>query len=60
MSPEYRRHALRFSCDDTEAFIEWIGDAPPGFEYKWELDSKAEYQRLKKRAYEEHATQTLE
>ncbi|MEE6210772.1 hypothetical protein U3A55_11480 [Salarchaeum sp. III] len=59
ISPKYRRHELRFSCDDTELLIEWMGEAPPGFEYKWELDSKAEYQRLKKRAYEVHATQTL-
>lgn len=57
--PSFQRHELRFSCDDTETFIEWMGEAPPGFEYKWELDSKAEYQRLKKRAYEVHATQTL-
>lgn len=59
VSPSYQRHELRFSCDDTEAFIEWMGDAPPGFEYKWELESKSEYRRLKKRAYEEHATQTV-
>lgn len=60
ISPSYRRHELRFSCDDTERFIEWVGEAPPGFAYKWELDSKNEYKRLKRAAYEEHATQTLE
>jgi hypothetical protein len=36
-----------------------MGSPPPGFEYKWELDSIEEYKRLKARAYEEYTTQTL-
>jgi hypothetical protein len=59
-SPVFRRNELRFSCDDTERLVSWMGDPPPGFEYKWELDSRERYRELKAEAYEEHATRTLD
>jgi hypothetical protein len=59
-APTYRRHELQFTCDETEALINWIGDPPPGFEYKWELDSIKRYHELKERAYEQYTTQTLD
>ena len=57
--PAFRRNELQFSCDDTEALAEWMGDPPAGLEYKWAVDSRERYRRLKQRAYEEHATQTV-
>jgi hypothetical protein len=59
-SPLYKRHELRFTCDETERLVEWMGDPLPGFEYKWALDSREQYHELKEQAYDEHATQTLE
>lgn len=59
-SPVFRRNELRFTCDDTERLVEWMGDYPPGFEYKWELDSRERYRELKQRAYEEYTTQTVD
>jgi len=29
------RGAIRVTSSDTPAFLEWLGEAPPGFEYKW-------------------------
>lgn len=57
-SPTFRRSELRFTCDDTERLVEWMGDAPPGFEYKWAIDSRDRYRRLKQRAYEGYTTRT--
>jgi hypothetical protein len=59
-SPQYRRHELRFTCDDTERLIEWMGDPVPGFEYKWELGSIERYHERKEQAYTEYTTQTFE
>lgn len=59
-SPVFRRNELRFTCDDTERLVSWMGDPAPGFEYKWELDSRERYRELKKKAYEEYTTQTIE
>lgn len=58
VAPSFHRNELRFTCDDTERLVDWMGDAPPGFEYKWELESRERYRRLKRRAYEEFATRT--
>lgn len=58
--PVFRRAELRFTCDDTERLAEWMGDPPSGFEYKWAVDSRKRYRELKKRAYDEYTTQTLE
>lgn len=59
-APTYRRHELRFSCDETERLVEWLGDPPPGFEYKWATESIDRYHELKKRAYERYTTRTFE
>ncbi len=59
-SPTYRRHELRFTCDETEELIDWMGDPPHGFEYKWAVDSIDRYHDLKHRAYERHTTRTVE
>ena len=58
--PTFRRNELRFTCDGTEALVEWMGDPPAGFEYKWAVDSRGRYRMLKERAYEEHTTRTIE
>lgn len=58
--PTFRRHELRFTCDDTERLLDWLGDPPPGFAYKWALDSRERYRELKRRAYREHTTRTLD
>ena len=58
--PVFNRNELRFDCDDTEALVEWMGDPPAGFEYKWAIDSRERYRMLKERAYEEHTTRTME
>ena len=58
--PTFKRNELRFDCDDTEALVEWMGDPPTGFEYKWAVDSRERYRMLKERAYEEYTTRTIE
>ncbi len=58
--PVYKRHEVRFTCDDTERVISWMGPSPPGFECKWELESRERYRRLKAKAYSKHATQTFD
>lgn len=60
LSPVYKRHELRFTCDDRERLVDWMGDPPPGFEYKWAIDSRERYRELKERAYTEYATRTRE
>lgn len=41
---------VRFSVDDTEAFLDWIGDPPDGVGYKWNTESIDDYQGSKDRA----------
>ena len=60
LDPIYKRNELRFTCDDTEALIDWMGLPPPGFAYKWAIDSIDRYRELKERADTEHATQTFD
>lgn len=60
LHPVYWRNELRFTCDDTERLIDWMGDPPPGFEYKWAIESRSRYRKLKRKAYTEHATQTFD
>lgn len=57
-SPTFRRNELRFTCDDAERLVDWMGEAPPGFADRWELDSRERYRRLKARACDEYATAT--
>ena len=59
ISPTLHRHELRFTCDDTEQLLDWMERAPPGFEYKWETDSRERYRRLKERAYNDYTTRTV-
>lgn len=42
---------IRFKSSSTEKLLEWIGPSPPGFEYKWEVESKEMYEKLKNRLY---------
>lgn len=37
---------FRFPVTETQRLLDWIGPAPPGFEYKW-AQSHDEYQRLR-------------
>lgn len=37
---------VRFSTSETREFLDWIGRAPPGFAYKWEVDDYRRYKRL--------------
>lgn len=48
--PTVDTSTIRFTVDETEDLIEWLDDAPPGFEYKWSLDSPSTYQDLKNEA----------
>lgn len=38
---------IQFSADETEAFLLWLGSAPPGMEYKFCTESKEMYEKLK-------------
>lgn len=58
--PVYRRSELVFGRSDTERLVDWMGPPPPGFEYKWAIDSIVRYRKLKRRAYTEYTTQTFE
>ena len=42
---------IRFTVEETKRFLDWIGPAPPGFSYKWEVQDPDRYKHLKKRAY---------
>ncbi len=53
LSPTYNRETIRFGVEGTRSFLDWMGNPPPGFEYKWVLDSRERYDRLKAQAYGE-------
>lgn len=44
-SPAYQEERLHFR-GESEEFLEWLGESPPGFDYKWELDDKERYSQL--------------
>lgn len=44
------RGSVIVSTADTPDMFEWMGEAPPGFEYKWETDDRDRYYRLKHRS----------
>lgn len=46
-TPTADSQTIRFTVDETEALLDWMGRAPPGFAYKWCLDSLDRYERLK-------------
>lgn len=45
------RHMYYLSVDESESMLEWMGSPPPGFEYKWEIESRSTYEKKKERAY---------
>ncbi len=51
--PDFRRGTIRFTRKETREFLEWMGNPPPGFEYKWVIRSRDRYDRMKKQAYGE-------
>lgn len=36
VEPSFAGHKIRFGVDDTEVFLEIVGEPVPGFEYKWD------------------------
>lgn len=40
------RHMFYLSVEDSKRFLSWLGDAVPGFEYKWEIESRSRYESL--------------
>ena len=56
ITPSYGRETIRFGVEETRSLLDWMGNPPTGFEYKWVLDSRERYDRLKAQAYgEAHA-----
>lgn len=45
--PRVDENTIRFSVDETEDFLEWMGSAPPGFDYKWTMESLDLYEEHK-------------
>jgi hypothetical protein len=41
------RHMYYLSVDESKRFLQWMGDPVPGYEYKWEIESRPEYEQLK-------------
>lgn len=39
-------HMYYLSVRESEAFLDWMGSPVPGFEYKWEIDSRKRYEKL--------------
>jgi hypothetical protein len=48
--PRVDENTIRFSVDETEDFLEWMGESPPGFEYKWTMESLDAYEDRKAEA----------
>jgi len=42
------KHMYYLSVEDSEQFLEWVGEPVPGFEYKWEIESRETYEYLKR------------
>lgn len=42
---------LAFSSNETEKLLKYMGDAPPGFEYKWKSKSQEEYLKSKRKTF---------
>lgn len=60
LDPTFTQAEIRFSCDETEHLLNWMGEPPTGFEYKWEIASRERYLDSKERAYETYTTQSLD
>lgn len=50
-NPTINRDSIQFSVDDTRKLLDWMGEEPPGFEYKWEMNDLESYKRKKEAAY---------
>lgn len=48
--PRVDENTIRFSVDETEDFLEWVGNSPPGFQYKWTMSALSDYEEEKDRA----------
>jgi len=46
-TPRVDENTIRFSVDETEDFLDWMGESPPGFEYKWTMSSLDDYEEQK-------------
>lgn len=46
-------HSITFREAETKRLLEWMGDPPPGFEYKWENVDEKRYRRLIVGSYNE-------
>lgn len=51
---------FRVPAGEVELFFDLVGEAPPGFEYKWAWRDRDRYDRLKRECAEKHKTQTFE
>jgi len=40
-------HMYYLGVEDSRRFLDWMGDPIPGYEYKWEIESRERYKRLK-------------
>jgi len=45
---EHVHTSIVFSGEEMENFFEYIGEAPPGMEYKWETEDRSKYDNLMK------------
>lgn len=45
-------YRIAFPGREKHGFLNFMGDAPPGFEYKWETNSRSVYKRKKRQAYQ--------
>lgn len=45
--PRIDTNTIRFCVEETEDLLDWMGEPPAGFEYKWCLDSLDRYEELK-------------
>lgn len=46
-SVRYAMDKIVIRRSETAKFLDWLGDPLPGFRYKWEVDNKERYQRLR-------------
>lgn len=44
------QHMYYLSVRESESILDWMGDPLPGFEYKWEIDSRTKYEQKKERS----------
>lgn len=48
--PTLTTNGVRFTVDETERFLDWIGPAPPGFSYKFQREGPEKYDELREQA----------